>query len=356
MIRIRLATEKDREAWNSVVEQSKNGTIYHTWEWKQAIEEGLGDKGYYVIAEKDEDIVGCFPLFSRASLKYSNIPTFLKEIFQVLWSPHVQTWGYGGPCILRDDEEIFDKLYDFADNIAKKNENIISLRVFPYKDQFETFYPKNSFTSFSWQTAYIDLSRSIEELWASLNKKHRNAVRKGRKEGLNVVEGRKDLEIKEFYEYVWSDLIRHVTNKTERQMMYSPSYLSYNYFKTIWDTLVPRKMAKFYFVYYDDKIISGSIIFCYKNMAIYEHGASIREYLKLSPNNLLLWTAIEAAKKEGYEIFDLAGMGSPSVPFAEKDGVYRFKAGWNGELKQLNWYYKEYRLKHIRSLKRKFFR
>ena len=113
---------------------------------------------------------------------------------------------------------------------------------------------------------------------------------------------------------------------------------------------MPKKMAKFYFVYYNDKIISGLVIFCYNDMAIYEHGASIREYLKLRPNNLLLWIAIEDAKKNGYKIFDLAGM-----PFDEQDGVYRFKAGWNGELKQLKWYYKEYRLKEIRNFKKKIF-
>ena len=355
MINIRLATEDDKEDWNKVVEQSDNGTIYHTWEWKQVIEQGLGDKGYHVIAEKDGEIVGIFPLFSRASLKYSKSPSFLKEFFQVLWSPHVQTWGYGGPCILGNDEEIFKKLYDFVDNLVKKNRRIISLRVFPYKNFIEKNCQKNNFTSFSWQTAYIDLSKNRDELWTSINKKHRTAVRKGRKEGLNVVVGRKKSEIKEFYEYVWIDLVRHVTNKTERQMMYSPKFLAYEYFKTIWDTLVPKKLAKFYFVYYNDKIISGLVIFYYKNLAIYEHGASIRAYLKLSPNNLLLWTAIENAKDDGYEIFDLAGMGSPSVPFAEKDGVFRFKAGWSGELKQLKWYYKDYRLKGIRNIKKKFF-
>jgi len=350
MITIRLATKEDKEEWNNVVEQTDNGTIYHTWEWKQVIEQGLGDKAYYIIAERNNDLVGVFPLFSRASLKYSKVPAFFKNTFQVLWSPHIQVWGYGGPCILGNDEEVFKKLFEYADNFIKKNKKIISLRVFPYKNRFETFYQKNNFTSISWQTSYLYLSKSVDELWTNLNKKHRNAVRKGRKEGLKVVEGKTESEIKEFYECVWSDLVRYITNKTKHQLIYSPKFLPYEYFKTIWDILVPKKMAKFYFVYYNDKIISGLVIFCYNDMAIYEHGASIREYLKLRPNNLLLWIAIEDAKKNGYKIFDLAGM-----PFDEQDGVYRFKAGWNGELKQLKWYYKEYRLKEIRNFKKKIF-
>ena len=84
MIRLRLANEEDRDFWNNIVEQSDNGTIYHTWEWKQVIEQGLGDKAYYIIAEENNDLVGIFPLFSRASRKYSKLPVVFRSEFSFL--------------------------------------------------------------------------------------------------------------------------------------------------------------------------------------------------------------------------------------------------------------------------------
>ena len=302
MMNIRLATEADKEDWNKVVEESDNGTIYHTWEWKQVIEQGLGDKAYYVIAEENNELVGIYPLFSRASLKYSKLPVLIKDYFKVVWSPHPQTWGYGGPCFIETaNDDTRERMLDTVDVFVRENRRVLSLRIFPYKNEISQYLPKNDFREITWQTAYLDLSITIDELWTNLNKKHRNSIRKGRKKDLKVIEGKKESEVKEFYENVWCDLVKYVTDKAKRQMMYSPKFLSYEYFKAIWNTLVPKKMAKFYFVYYNDKIISGLISFCYKNMATYEHGASIREYLDLSPNNLLLWTAIEDAKKNGYK-------------------------------------------------------
>ena len=90
MTKIRLATEDDKERWNRVVEQSGNGTFYHTWDWKAVIERSFHEQTYMIVAEQEDEIIGVFPCFCRGvfadSDKYKRLPLISK--FNVLWSPY----------------------------------------------------------------------------------------------------------------------------------------------------------------------------------------------------------------------------------------------------------------------------
>jgi lipid II:glycine glycyltransferase (peptidoglycan interpeptide bridge formation enzyme) len=43
------------------------------------------------------------------------------------------------------------------------------------------------------------------------------------------------------------------------------------------------------------------------------------------------------------------------MPHDEKNGVYRYKKGWGGEIKELRWFRKRFRYKKTRDLIKKFF-
>lgn len=351
MINIRLATEEDKEEWNKVVEQSDNGTIYHTWEWKQVIEQGLGDKGYYIIAERNNDLVGVFPLFSRASLKYSKLPVPIKDYFKVFWSPHPQTWGYGGPCFLETNDEIRKRMLNAIDTFVRGDRKVLSLRIFPYKNEIAQHLSKNGFREITWQTAYLDLSVNTNDLWSSFKKSFRRRVKKSECHGMEVVQATKLSEVKEFYDNVWTEFGTYLKSKSKTQYVFSPVFINWGYFKCIFDILVPKKLAKFYFAVYEDQIVSGTILLYYKNIVFRLHSATNRKYLDIYPNHLLYWATISDAKDEDYEIYDQAGL-----PLDKNDSVYIFKSQLNGKLVKLNWYYKEYRLEGIRNVKKKIFR
>jgi lipid II:glycine glycyltransferase (peptidoglycan interpeptide bridge formation enzyme) len=62
------------------------------------------------------------------------------------------------------------------------------------------------------------------------------------------------------------------------------------------------------------------------------YGASANVYRDKMPNHRLQWEAVRWAKAQGYKVYDL--WGAPDV-FVESDqmwGVWRFKAGFGGQV------------------------
>ena len=342
MTKIRLATEDDKAGWKRVVEQSGNGTFYHTWDWKAVMERSFNERTYMIVAEQEDEIIGVFPCFCRGvfadSENYKRIPLIQK--YNILWSPYPRAWGYGGPCTLPGiNINVTKELFDYMGNVIKRDKTIIDCRISPWDQSMTNFFPaKEGWTVTVRQTAVIDLTKGIEELWKNLNKKHRNSVRKAQKSNVRIVEAKTEEDINYFYHVLWKDLVERTG------MVCNP----YSYFKALWDLSRLNNTIKFFFAKYENKKIASIILIYYKGTILYEHGASLREYALVNSTNLLLWNAIEDGVERGYKIFDLGGM-----PPDENSGVYRFKAGWNGTIKQVDEYRKRFRFKKVRDLKKR---
>lgn len=344
MISIQFATSKDRDNWNHVAESSDYGTIFHTWEWKCVIEQGFGDTCYSIVAEENDQIVGIFPLFSRPMLienKYHKYIEPFSNNFQVLWSPHPRAWGYGGPIALPDENPvIIQSMFNFAEQLANKNKKIVDWRISSFCDPNikKKFLMENEYLFNTRQTSFLKLSEDVDVLWNNLKKQTRNGIRKAIKENIEVVEASHISEIKEMYRILCKDLYERTGIPRN----------PYSYFKAIWDILVPIRKAKFLLAKYDGQLIGSIILFYHKNMMFYEHAASLRQYSKLQPNNILLWKAIEEGSANDFKFFDLGGM-----PLAEEDGIYKFKNGWGGDITEIGWYRKRFRYGHVRDLAKK---
>lgn len=344
MISVQFATSKDKDNWNHVAELSDYGTIFHTWEWKCVIEQSFGDTAYSIVAKEDDKIVGIFPLFSRPMLvenKFHKCIEPFSNNFQVLWSPHPRAWGYGGPIALPDRESVvIQSLFNFAEQFVHKNKRFVDWRISSFCDPNikNIFLRDNEYLSNVRQTSILKLSEDVELLWNNLKKQTRNGVRKAIKENIEVVEASHISEIKEMYRILCKDLY-------ERTEIPRNPYI---YFRAIWDILVPAKKAKFLLARYDGKLIGSIILFYHESMMFYEHAASLRQYSKLQPNNVLLWKAIEEGSANGFKFFDLGGM-----PLDEEDGIYKFKNGWGGDITDIGWYRKRFRYVRVRNLAKK---
>lgn len=344
MANFQLAASNDREKWNYVAENSKYGTIFHTWEWKCVIEKGFGDKCYNIVSKENDQIIGIFPLFSRSLLiesKFYKYTHLFSNKFQVLWSPHPRAWGYGGPIVLpNENPHIIQSMFNFAEQIVRENSEVVDWRMSSFCDPEvkNIFTADNKYLVNSRQTSIIELNNDIEMLWNKLKKQTRNGVRKAEKENVEVVEASNISDIKEMYGILCRDLYERTGIPKN----------PYSYFKAIWDILVPAKKAKFLFAKYDGKLIGSIILFYHKDTIIYEHSASLREYSKLQPNNILLWKAIEEGALNGFKYFDLGG-----IPIDEEEGIYKFKNGWGGNIKEIGWNRKRFRYNKVRDVIKK---
>jgi len=63
MVELKIAKNEDSEAWNNIVENSPQGTIFHTWKWLKIVEKHTNSKLYPIIGYKGTEPVGVYPLF-----------------------------------------------------------------------------------------------------------------------------------------------------------------------------------------------------------------------------------------------------------------------------------------------------
>lgn len=63
----RLASS-DHEQWDRFIDASDDGSLFHTTAWMESVRAGFGHRAIYLLAKRDEQIVGVLPLFEIHSL------------------------------------------------------------------------------------------------------------------------------------------------------------------------------------------------------------------------------------------------------------------------------------------------
>ena len=90
---IKIANESDSKKWDSIVENSPHGTIFHTWKWLKIVEKHTKTGLYPLIGLKGEAPVGIFPLYYK------------KQLIKIVFSPPPKALLlYLGPIIVNYDK------------------------------------------------------------------------------------------------------------------------------------------------------------------------------------------------------------------------------------------------------------
>lgn len=341
MANIRIATKDDKDAWNEIVQKSSSSTYGHTWEWKEVLEQGLDVNSICLVAEEKGEIIGIFPGFLYPKFKEDEIRGVLKFMMgkaQILWSPFQLTWDYGGPVTSPGTSNNVHK--DFLvtmEKLAKKNK-AIDIRVSPFDDiNLTKVLLANGYRISKRLTSIIDLTIPEDDLCKKLKKETRSQIRQGTRYGLEVIEQNDDKGVTDFY-----NCLKAVGKRSE---IYIPPK---KFYETLIEILVPKNMARIQLVKHEGKTIGSGLTIYYKDMLVTRYWAAYSEFFNLRPYNVLVWNIMVKAKELGYKICDLGGM-----PADENNGIYRFKAGWRGELKNIDWYVKDLKFETLRKLRRK---
>lgn len=336
MINVRIANNDDKRAWNDVALKAENSTYAHTWEWKEVIEKGFGIEFLYLVAENNSgEIIGIYPGFLRP-LYIKNIE-FISRKFKVFESPFYMTWDYGGPCVLPSaDEGTLELLIAQMERFARQK-GALSLRLSPFEgDDLKKMFVKRGYRISERLTSVIDLTISEQELWERLNKKTRTPIRKAKKLEVEITQDNT--------EFALNVLFNTMNSLSDFKEFDVPQF---DFYKNALDGPGEKGMVKIYLANHQDKPIGAALVLCYKDMIVTRYWAILPEYRSLQANNLLVWEIIMDGKKNGYKKCDLGGM-----PSDEKDGIYIFKSGWKGEIRNVDWYVKNVRFACMMELYR----
>lgn len=168
----------------------------------------------------------------------------------------------------------------------------------------------------------INLTVTDKKFWDNLNKKVRNSIRKAQKEGIIVREGN-DLE--SFYKLY----------RKSRKLLGTPHH-PLSFFEEIYK----KCDSKLMFSELDGKKIAVSWFLIHDRKLYYWMNASNKKYIQMNPNDLIMFEIAEWGIKNKFKSIEL-GRSSPET------GTYFFKKKWATSKKEMDYYYKLYKITEI---------
>lgn len=289
--------------WDSFVEKHPFGKIAHTSSWKRVLEDSFANiKGYYLALEDQSGITlkAALPLFeSRGQLSGHRLVSI----------PHATLCD---PLVSSSDE--LSALIDAAVRLQQKKK-IISIEVRSL-DAFPLLNDKRISRHHFLKNHYIDLDKSQEELFRSF---HRTCVRqrilRAENSDLRLVVGQDERDLTSFFQ---------LFVKTRKRLGFPPQ--PYRFLTSLWREFGTTGKMSVLLAERRQKILSGLILFKYRDRVSAEFLAWDTGCRDVSPNHYLLWEAIKAAQSEGYSIFDF-GATSPN-----NTTLMEFKKHWGTKI------------------------
>lgn len=290
---------EDNTAWDAFVASQAQSTNYHQYNWRKVIEKSFGHRTMYLAAKNARnEISGILPCVQMKSRLFGN---FLVSL---------PFFNYGG--LLCAEEATARQLLNTSGRMLEgTGSSHVELRHLSRCDDLST-------TRQHKVTMILDLQKTEQEQWNSLDAKVRNQVRKAEKSGLRTVSGHLEL-LDGFYE-VFSRNMRDLG---------TPVY-GRNFFQNVLEEF-PRS-TRIVSITLRGRTIASALLTWHRQTLEAPWASSIRDFKELCPNNLLYWEAIRFAINNGAAKFDF-GRSTPD------EGTYRFKKQWGARPVQLYWQY-----------------
>lgn len=307
MIHLELLNERLDKRWDDVVAGFDEGTIFHSRAWMQVIERCKGAKALPVGIFDGADLVGVFPMFQSR-----------RGLLTVLASP-LGSVGYGGPLIHTSMHDAVFRAFERLQTQLKAD--YVDIRAFVLPRQ--SVMAEHEYVVDELKTIVLELERTPEELWANLKGECRTAVRKARKNNVEIIEATDTSFLDIYY-----PMLEDTYSKSNR-----PPPRSKRDYRIVWDVLHPRNQIKVLLAKHDGRIIAGAMFLRFCDKVYYWDGAAFRKYYKYNANNLLHWTLIEWGATSGLTRYDMLGANIPSIA--------RFKKSFGGDVRPYAHAYKE---------------
>ncbi|MFA7116530.1 MAG: GNAT family N-acetyltransferase [Bacteroidales bacterium] len=296
--------------WDEIVSSFSNYDVYWLSGYVKAFE--INGDGQASLLYYSSERLRAIYVFMKRDISKSNI--FSNDLKKNTYYDLISPYGYGG--FLFDGEITDVNLKDFNTSYISfmKHENIVSnfVRYHPMiKNSLEMGKISNVINLGN--TISMDLS-SKEIIWKNIIPKNRNVIRKAEKNGV-VIKHSKDMSLFDPFMKIYNATMDY--DKAEDYY-----YFDQSFYKSIHEDL--HDNYEMFYAEYEGKIIAMSLIIFANNKMHYHLSASIYEYRRLAPTNLLLYKAACWGSSQGVKTFHLGGgVGSG------EDSLYKFKKAFN---------------------------
>ena len=294
--------------WNSRVYSFANWDIYYLYEYAYSFMLH-GDGEIYLIYFEYKEEKMCYAVMKS---DIADCPKFKGLLSKGMYYDLETPYGYGGPLcdkpLSKEAKELFKaELSDYC-----REHNIVSqfVRFHPLLKNYEVL-PEVISARYLRDTIFMDTSLSEEGIMQNMDSKNRNMVRKAIKSGVYIL--KKD--VSEFDDFL---------PMYEETMKRNGADEYYTFGKDYFEALSSLSdNACIFYAMYEDKPISGAIMYYNDRYMHYHLSGTFEEYRSLAAGNLLLYEAACYAHKTGILSFHLGGGLSP------EDSLFGFKKQFN---------------------------
>ncbi|MCL4267447.1 MAG: peptidoglycan bridge formation glycyltransferase FemA/FemB family protein [Anaerolineae bacterium] len=322
-------TAEDDE-WDAFVAAHPQGSLLQTTGWAR-LKNRFGWRSHRVWLKRD----GC--IAAGAQLLYKSAALGLMKMAYI---PH-------GPLVDWTDAEQTAVLFNQIDHsVYERRAAIVKMEPLVWQEdmsptawqaicQQHELRPETD-TIQPPQTVIVDLRPSLDDILAAMKQKTRYNIRLAAKKGVTTRLGsRRDLPA--FVQ------LMQLTGQRDGFGIHTPLY-----YQAAYEIFAETGQAALWLAELEEqagmaKPLAAIMVFTLGTSAYYLYGASGNEERERMPNYAVQWAAIEWAKNQGCQTYDLWGI--PDAPEAELEanftnrhdglwGVYRFKRGFGGQIKR----------------------
>jgi hypothetical protein len=310
---LRKISPDESALWDSIVDASPHGPVFHTWAWVCAMathgrlkhmRQSMEPTFHPLVAECDGKAVGLIPLYA-----------FHGRVFNYVTSPppiaHVT---YLGPCLnFPDDlnqsgrERLHKGFTDAVDKyIRGLGAHLAWIRTSPGYEDVRP-YLWGGYDVAPLYNYVIDLSRPLDVIWTNCRQDFRNQVRKAEREGFTTAEGSFE-DVEKLYD---------MQNRRYQDKGFGIG-VSLEYMRQLWDTLSPERM-RIIKAELKGEFASATIQTYYKGKVTSWMGVPKPAIGAGNPNDLIFWDVIKRSSSLGCKELEVIGANNePLTHFKTK--------------------------------------
>lgn len=293
--------------WDACVEQQIKHSFYYSRAWLKLITQLYG---YSAIAlttsNPNGEITGFLPMCSMQS------PLTGRRLVALPFSDYC-------PLLAADDASAND-LIDQAIRLAQERQvRYLELRT----GANDLVAKRPELVQGDLYVRWLKpLAADPDSVWSDLRKPVQQQIKKSRKLGVQVFTAHHREHMAQYYQL-------HLRTRMKHGMPAQPQ----RFFFGLWDAFASSGAIQLLLAEYQGTIIAGMILLVSGTSIVYAYGASDEHYLRLAPNNLLLWTTIAWACTHGCQTLDLGRTARAN------QGLMEFKRRWGAIEEALPYYY-----------------
>ncbi|SEW13257.1 lipid II:glycine glycyltransferase FemX [Natrinema salifodinae] len=293
-----------KEQWNGIVDRSSRGSVFHRYEWLDAIETGLNYTPRHLVVTKDGNRIGLMPNF---------VVEIEKTPFNRLSSLYP---GFGGPLLPTDPKESLECIVETVPKLCRGTTIVHQIRgldtsYLRYNDALQSW----GYRPFRRECRFLlDLTKGHEQLLEDMSRTRRRGIERGRDADYEIVEEELTREnLQRFYR-----TYERVMDRVDGDVY------PFSFFEQL-QAMESRFLLLT--IRIDGEYAGGMLeVLDDEHDAVHGFFAAVpREYFDDHASELLYDHVFQWGIEHGYETYDF---GSTNTDF--EDGVYRFKEGFGG--------------------------